>query len=479
MTNSESKGTQQVPSSNTTTTNRLKVALLVAFLIAAILTAYLTFIAVRDFVTSWELTSLPGVSIRDATPTPGVSGVISDPDVPLQAAGPTPVPWDGASRVSILVMGLDFRDWQAGEGPPRTDTMILLSIDPLSRTAGMLSIPRDLWVNIPGGFSYGRINTAYQLGEAYQLPEGGPGLAMATVEELLGVPIDYYAQIDFLAFARFIDEIGGVKIDVTERITIDPLGDNNMKNLKPGVQVLPGDLALAYVRARKTEGGDFDRAQRQQQVILGIRNRILDFNMLPTLIAKSGVLYHELSTGVHTNLSLNETIKLAWLASQIPEENIKKGIIGPPDQVSFATSPDGEQQVLKPITDKIRLLRDEIFTEAGPVSPAAASMDINALVQAEGARVSILNGTGTPGLAARTSEYLRSQGVIVTVEDNAQRAVTYTEITFYTGKPYTVKYLVDLMQIDAIRIHHFYDPANAVDVVVTLGETWARDNPMP
>jgi LCP family protein required for cell wall assembly len=453
---------------------------LVAFLIAAVLTAYLAFIAVRDFVTSWELTSLPGVSIHDATPTPDASGVVIDPEVPLQpVGGPTPVPWDGAKRVTLLVMGLDYRDWAAGEGPPRTDTMILFTIDPINQTAGMLSIPRDLWVNIPGGFSYGRINTAYQLGEAYQLPGGGPTLAMKTVEELLGVPIDYYAQIDFGAFVRFIDEIGGVKVDVPEKITIDPLGDDNIKTLKPGVQTLPGELALAYARARKTEGGDFDRAQRQQQVILGIRNQIVRFDQLPRLIAKSGALYSELSSGVHTNLSLDQSIRLAWLASQIPEDKIKRGIIGPPKQVSFATSPDGTQQVLKPITDQIRLLRDEIFTETGPASPAAASMDPTELVQAEAARISILNGTTTPGLAARTSEYLRSLGITVAAEDNAQNAAAYTEITFYTGKPYTVKYLVDLMQIEGIRIHHLYDPASPVDVAVTLGEDWTRNNPMP
>jgi polyisoprenyl-teichoic acid--peptidoglycan teichoic acid transferase len=74
-------------------------------------------------------------------------------------------PWDGASRVTALVMGLDYRDWEAGEGAPRTDTMILLTIDPLSKTAGMLNIPRDLWVNIPG-FDYDRINTAYRLGRS-------------------------------------------------------------------------------------------------------------------------------------------------------------------------------------------------------------------------------------------------------------------------------------------------------------------------
>jgi len=461
----------------------LRIGLLVAFVIAAGLTAYLTYSAVRDLVTSWELTSLPGITVHDATPTPSdVLGTVTSPDVPLQApSGPQPIPWDGASRVTLLLMGLDYRDLETNQGPPRTDTMILFSIDPINHTAGMLSIPRDLWVNIPGGFDYGRINTAYQLGEAYKLPGGGPQLAMDTVEELLGVPIDYYAQIDFKAFERFIDEIGGVKLDIPEKMVVDPLGDNNTKTLKPGVQVLPGDLALAYARARKTEGGDFDRAQRQQQVILAIRNRILNFNMLPTLIAKSGILYNELSSGIHTNLTLDESIKLAWLASQIPEDQIRKGIISPPDQVSLYTAvgSDGQpQQVLKPITENIRILRDEIFTDTGPTSPVASGLDPKSLLETEAARVSVLNGTYTPGLAGLTQEYLQSQGVNVTETDNAQQVTTYTEITYYTGKPYTVQYLVDLMKIDKIRIYYFNDPAHNVDIEVTLGTTWANDNPM-
>ena len=220
----------------------LRIGILVGFIVVAGLTAYLTYNLIRDLVKTWEITSLPGISVRNATPTPNEAGVITDLETPLQApSGPTPPPWDGAQRVTLLLMGLDYRDWSAGEGPPRTDTMILLTVDPINRTAGILSIPRDLWVNIPG-FNYGRINTAYQLGEAFQLPGGGPGLAIETVEELLGVPIDYYAQIDFDAFERFIDEINGIKLEITEPITVDPLGDDNTKTLQPGVQVLPGDL---------------------------------------------------------------------------------------------------------------------------------------------------------------------------------------------------------------------------------------------
>jgi anionic cell wall polymer biosynthesis LytR-Cps2A-Psr (LCP) family protein len=128
----------------------------------------------------------------------------SNPASPVMQ--PTLAPWDGIGRVTVLLLGLDYRDWDAGSDYSRSDTMILLTLDPLSRSAGILSVPRDLWVAIPG-FKHGKINTAYYLGDAYKLPGGGPGLAVDTVEQFLGVPINYYAQIDFGAFVRFIDEI--------------------------------------------------------------------------------------------------------------------------------------------------------------------------------------------------------------------------------------------------------------------------------
>ena len=458
----------------------LRIALLMGFALVALLTAYLTFAIIRDFVASWEITNLPGITVRDATPIPGSENgtpVANLSAPPQPVGGPTPPPWDGANRVSLLVMGLDYRDWQAGEGPPRTDTMILLTVDPVNRTAGILSIPRDLWVSIPG-YDYGRINTAYQLGEAYKLPGGGPQLASETIEELLGVKIDHYAQVDFGAFARFIDEIGGVEVDVTEELKLDPLGDGNTKKLKPGHYNLPGNLALAYVRLRKTEGGDFDRSQRQQQVIMGIRKRILEYDMLPMLMSKAPALYSEISSGVHTNLGLDQAIRLAWLAIQIPEENIKQGAIGA-SQVAFANSPDGTQQVLKPLTEKIRALRDEIFSETGPANPLAVSMDIAQLVKEESAQVSVMNGSSVSGLAARTVDYLKSQGINVVETGNASQISPTTEITFYNGKPYTLKYLVDLMKINKFRIRYASDPAVTADIVIILGDDWAQTNTMP
>ena len=123
--------------------------------------------------------------------------------------------------MTVLIVGL--RGGDSNEDCPLcTDTMILLTIDPVSKTAGMLSIPRDMWVSIPG-FAYGKINSAYTLGELYKLPGGGPGLTIQTVENFVGIPIQYYAQIDFDAFANMIDDIGGICLDVPVKVDVGVL----------------------------------------------------------------------------------------------------------------------------------------------------------------------------------------------------------------------------------------------------------------
>ena len=167
-----------------------------------------------------------------------------------------PATWNGSDRVTMLIMGLDLRDIQAGVDYGRTDTMIVMSLDPVNKTAGIISVPRDLWVIIPG-FTANKINSAYTYGEGYNLPGGGAELAMRTVEKVIGVPIDYYAIVDFDAFIRFIDLIGGVKLDIKEPIKVDPLGPKDPRTLQPGVQTLPGDIALAYARDRYSGGGGF------------------------------------------------------------------------------------------------------------------------------------------------------------------------------------------------------------------------------
>ncbi len=455
----------------------LKVGLISLFILAAIFAAYAAYTKSHDFFLSFDLVKIPGLAIQaTGTTAPEINGTPAPTPIPTQSVDTAHQPWDGASRVTVLVMGLDYRDWEAADGPPRTDTMILLTIDPLTKTAGMLNIPRDLWVNIPG-FDYGRINTAYPLGIAYDVPGGGPQEAMDTVESLLGVPIDYYAIIDFGAFEKFIDELGGINVTVSSDISVDPIGKGNTVYLKPGNYLLDGPTALAYARARHTDGGDFDRAVRQQQVILAIRDRIVELG--PTQVAaKIPAMYNELTAGIHTNLSLNDAVKLGWLALEIPLDTVQRGAIAPPNAVSFAKSPDGTQDILIPVPDQIRLIRDQVFASSNMASPGLTSGDTRANMQAEGATIAVANGTYTEGLAQTTQAYLQSQGANVVDTQNSEYT-TYTKIIDYTGNPYTDKYLVDLMKISPYSISLQYDPNSPVDVLVILGDDWAGSNPMP
>jgi LCP family protein required for cell wall assembly len=397
--------------------------------------------------------AVPALDLEESTPEPAPINL--DQRSPLQNDdGPTPRPRQADSRVNVLVMGLDYGD--VAEGNPdaaRSDSMMLLTMDPQSQTAGMLSIPRDLWVEIPG-FGYGKLNTAHYLGEIYNLDGAGPGLAMKTLENLLDLEIHYYAVVDFAAFENFIDEIGGIVVDVPFELSVDPIGPGNTVTLAPGVQTLSGPVALAYARNRDTIGSDYDRAQRQQQVILAIRKRILDLEMLPDLIRKAPILYSQLASGIRTNLSLKDIFELAWQAQQIEGEHIKRAAIGP-EMVEQTYSPEG-LDILLPKMDQVLLIRDQLFTSTGPALPAAVAtvsdqeliieeipptpvpQDLPALIQQESARVEILNGTTQVGLAAETGGFLQDQGINVTSSGNADEETSFTSIVDYTGKPYTI-----------------------------------------
>jgi LCP family protein required for cell wall assembly len=468
--------------SNRPTQDRLAIGLAILFVIIlmAILLAAFNFIR--------NLVYIP-TNAGDYNPKSNSSSAVSQPTStvtlstgPLQPnGGPTPQAWDGKSRINVLILGLDHRDWQSYD-IPRSDTMILLTLDPASNSAGMLSIPRDMWVDIPG-HDAAKINTAYFLGEAEHLPGGGPGLAMKTVSQFLGAPINNYVQIDFVAFSNFVDKIGGISIDVPEDITVDPLGPGNTVTLKAGTQHLFGPVALAYARARYTANGDFDRANRQQQVIIGIRNRVLKPNVWPTLIAHAPGIYQDLAGGINTNLTLDQVVKLALIAQKIPVDAIKHSPISP-DMITFSTSYDG-QDILLPNMDLIHQLRDQFFAPGSsfvsipsPNEPTQAVQPTIGSIKTEAARISVQNGTGSSGLAARTSDYLKTLGLNVVVETNADLTQN-SMLVVYSNKPLTIDLLAKTLNISPSRIYNRQDANANVDIALVLGNDWDSSNPMP
>ncbi|MGE5224344.1 MAG: LCP family protein, partial [Omnitrophica WOR_2 bacterium] len=320
------------------------------------------------------------------------------------------------------------------------------------------------------GMGYNKINTAYRFGDLYKVPGGGPGLAMKTVSNFLGVPVDFYAQVDFYAFEKFINKIGGIDVNIPAKITVDPLGPNNTVTLKPGKRHLNGAVALAYARNRYTANDDYDRSQRQHQVIFAIRDKVLSLDTLPVLISRAPELYRQLSKGIRTNLSLDQAIQLAWLAQQIPPEAIQSRVIGP-QEVTFEKSPDG-QDIDKPITAKIRLLRDEMFMDSSSTGPSKQGLSPEQLVAAEAPVVRLVNNSGTEPLGEQAAAYLQKHGIQVKEVKVSAEAAGKTKIINFTGKPYTLQYLVSLLAIQSDGITSRYEPGSPVDFEIQIGKDW-------
>ncbi len=453
------------------------------FVTAAMLAA---FFIVRKLTLCWTLTALPGVPPAECAlqnQSPSNLPVSPDPttanDLPIEiSVTELDMPlWDGASRINIAFFGLRGDDGQ-GEGCPTcTDTIMVLTVDPVTKTAGMLSIPRDMWVNIPGA-GYSRINTAWAIGENAKLPGGGPQLAMQTVSQFIGVPIHYYVQVDFGTFVSFINLIGGIEVYVEERMVLDPLGEGpDHFVLKPGdYRHLTGPRALAYARCRHESqgcsGGDVGRAKRQQQVILAIRDKVLEPKTFATLITQAPQLYAEFSSGIHTNMSLENMIQLAVLAKDIRVEDIKQGVIDTTMAIPADATINGvPANVLRPVPDLIRILRDEIFVPGGPLSPLAQG-DPVALMQSDQAKVRIINNTYTAGLEQSTASFLSTQGMQVVEFGPPTGASNTTKIILYSSKLYALRYLTELFGVGSPQITIQPDPTSTVDIEIRLGEDW-------
>ena len=280
------------------------------------------------------------------------------PGIPTPTLAPTAEPWQGEDRITILLMGIDRRP-----GEPfisRTDSMMLLSYDPVTNKAAILSVPRDLYVVIPD-HGRDRINTAFVYGSRGNNPAGGAALAMETVTYNLGVPIDHYILVDFSAVIQTVDGLGGVDVDVPFEIYDPTYPDMNYGydplRIPAGIQHLDGETALKYARTRHVDN-DFGRAQRQQQLLFAVRDKVLEMGVT-NMLRQIPFFYNQMQEGVRTDLSIEELIQLARKVSGIPDENIQTAVLDYEYVVSYTT--DAGASVLIPINEKVAPLIQTMF----------------------------------------------------------------------------------------------------------------------
>ncbi len=384
--------------------------ILLTLLVGGLLTGFYVYSSVRTFVAESKLVSFPVINIGpdgtlprvadptlkpNETPTDNEPSITPDPFVtpkstpdgtpiaegedraptstPITFVGPgvketavasDPVPPSAATeRLTVLVMGIDRREDEQ-QGPWRTDSMILISIDPQSDSIAILSTPRDLFVTIPN-YGHGeyrdRINTAFYYGDLTEYPGGGPALAMQTIRRNFGIVVDRHLVIDFNGFQRIINALGGIEVDVPKQIidTRYPTEDDGYMTIRfnPGLQTMTGERALIYSRTRKSTS-DFDRAARQQQVIMAIRNRVLSLDLIASLTPTTlSELILALEDSIRTDITLDEVLSLAQVANRVKDKNIKRMVIDP-NMVSNYITHQGAR-VLLPNWDVILPLTEE------------------------------------------------------------------------------------------------------------------------
>jgi LCP family protein required for cell wall assembly len=337
----------------------------------------------------------------------------------------------------------------------------------------MLSIPRDLWVPIPG-YGVGRINTAHVLGSIDDYPGGGPALAVKTVENNLGVPIHYYARVDFNAFVELVDRIGGIDIYVEQEIDdptypshdpADPYGYAPL-HIDAGEHHFDGEMALKYARTRHSAGADFDRAERQQKVLKAIFTKVTRLDMLPTLIPQAPQMWGLLQDSVETDLTLDQIVALARLATEVDPDDIHFAVID--EQYTMFHETEDGQQVLVLLRERMRELRDDLFT-AQEVS-AAEETDSSSQLEREAATIEVLNGTLTAGLASDVTERLREEGLRVTHTGNAGRQdILESLVVARAGKMHTAQYITRFLNLPESAVVVGSEPAAEYDVSLILG----------
>lgn len=346
-------------------------------------------------------------------------------------------------RTHILFLGIDDKRDSAS----RTDTILLVAADPNTGSAGILSIPRDTRVYIPERDRWDRINAVH----AY----GGPQLTVKTVENFLGVDIDYYIETDFAGFSRIIDTLGGVEIDVdTDMFYVDTAQDLYI-DIKAGRQVLDGETALQYVRYRDRLGDValvnphyevYDgRVERQRKFLMAVIDEILQ----PSTLLKLPRLLGQVWDAVETNIPWTTALKLAFAANRFTMDKIETAILpGTSERINGAwywlADPDRTQEVVDWI----------VYSKPMPLT------------------AEVLNGAGIQGIAAKAADFLQEQRLAdVKRVGNAER-FNYPVSEIIVGSEKIAERAADLAEL--IQAEVLIDPYREqyVDVTIIVGRNF-------
>lgn len=379
---------------------------------------------------------------------------------------------EGRGRVNVLLLG---RGGGTHDGPDLTDTMMIASIDPVNHTSTLLSIPRDLWVNVPN-LGAMKINAAWESGEFKYLGKISPGSTNSqaikagfdvvdqTVEGVFGITVDYNLMVDFQAFRQAVDTVGGVNINVPTDLVDPTMAWENANNpilAKAGPQVFDGTHALTYVRSRETTS-DFARAERQRSILLALKGKVVSVGTLSNPLKISGLL-NNFGNNVQTDLSIKNANRLYDIMKNIGDTNVASlGLADGTNQYVSGGNINGQAVVL-PKAGLFKYDAIQQYVRFQLKDP---------YIVKENARIMVLNGSTTPGLATTKANELKSYGYNVTFVGNTPHtgwtASTLVDLTH--SNKYTKNYLEQRFnQKASTNLADTTIPTNGADFVIIVG----------
>jgi len=365
---------------------------------------------------------------------------------------------EGDGRINILCLGVPGGNHG---GRDLSDTNIILSIDPINKKAAMLSLPRDMWVDMEG-YGASKLNAIHAYGLVNGDDDAGPEAAKQVISKIVDLPIHYYVRVDFLGLIKMINAINGISIKVKNDIYDPYFPDRYMAGyevyqIEAGNHHLTGDEALKYARSRYTTS-DFDRAYRQQQVIMAVKKKLARKNVFlnpERLLSLLSIAKHHLKT----DMQPGEIKRLAEIADQIStQEIVSKVLDNSPEGLLVSDQINGSSVLLPRSGDwtEIQGLAHRIFTEP--------------FLEQENAKIEMQNGTNEVGLATEAAHILRDFGYnIRKVKDAKKHNYKQTLIIdyFIGQKPHTLDLLSKRM-LNA-KVMHDGLSENGLDIVIVLG----------
>jgi LCP family protein required for cell wall assembly len=427
---------------------RIAVAGIVIGCLAAVYAALIVLGRVDQFLFPANEVAVP--SVPAFVPGTEIGVNVSLPGVPTTG----PRPWTPEARLNILVLGIDRRPGQPADGPYRSDTMFIASVDTHAGRLQMLAIPRDFWAEIPYGSEPGiwvenKINAAFSYGQFYRYPGGGAGAAVAAVQHNLNVTIHHYVVIDWEGFVRLIDALGGIEIEVPEPISdfgTDVLEVFPNNTVQAGLQQMDGRQALGYSRVRVD--GDLKRIERQQLVIRAVANRAVSLGYIARIPELWSAYRDAFRTDIDNALIPGYALMARGLdLGRLESFSLGKGMWG-------SVSEDG-QLILLPNWEQVYAIIDEFLAD-----PQARD---------EAPRIAVVVPPGGEAAGKAALGHLEAFGIapawVTIVSGDGSGAPGIFDLT---GKPYTAAKLRGLFDLRLLNPEGS-EPAG-FDIVVRLAE---------